>query len=309
MAAETCRPGARPNTTILHSSIFIHRFEQLESQLMSTERTPWGSAFRVAASKKWRRQSAAMGRGVTQAIVQLAAALPGLQVLDLACGTGEPAISLASQVSPHGRVAAIDINAELLEVARGRASQRNLGNVSFQRADAHTLPFRDASFDLVTSRFGVMFFDDIGCALQEARRVLRPGGRIALLAWGPFEQPYFLSTVAVVLRHVPGPMLHPGAPNMFRFSQPGSLTAVLQQAGFSAVVERTVTVPWVWPGTPEEVWQYFREVTAPFRPLFAAIPREKAQQVDADVVAATSRYYDGRQVNFTADVVLACGLK
>jgi ubiquinone/menaquinone biosynthesis C-methylase UbiE len=232
-----------------------------------------------------------------------------MQVLDLACGTGEPAISLASQVGPEGRVVAIDINAELLEVARGRAAQRALGNVSFQRADAHALPFRDACFDLVTSRFGVMFFDDIGCVLQEAHRVLHPGGRIALLAWGPFEQPYFLSTVAVVLRHVPGPMLQPGAPNMFRFSRPGSLTAALQQAGFSAVDERTVTVPWAWPGTPEEVWQYFREVTAPFRSLFACIPQEKGRQVDADVIAAIRRHYDGRQVNFTADVVLTSAQK
>src|SRR5512146_2566559 len=276
---------------------------------MASEPAPWGSAFRVAASKKWRRQSAAMGGGVTQAIVQLAAAQPGMQVLDLACGTGEPAISLASQVAPHGQVAAIDINAELLEVARGRASQKNLGNVSFQRADAHTLPFRDACFDLVTSRFGVMFFDDIGGALREARRVLRPRGPIALLAWGPFEQPYFLSTVAVVLRHVPDPMLRPGAPNMFRFSQPGSLTAALHEVAFTQIEERTVTVPWSWPGTPEEVWEHFREGTAPFRPLFARIPPEKAEQVNAEVITAIRRYYDGQQVTFTADVVLASAQK
>lgn len=270
---------------------------------------PWGSAFRLAASQKWRRQSAAMGGGVTQAIVRLAAARPGMQVLDLACGTGEPAISLGAEVGPQGRVMAIDINAELLQVARARAAQRGFGHLSFQQADAHTLPFVDASFDLVTSRFGVMFFNDIGRALAEARRVLRLGGRIALLAWGPFEQPYFLSTLAVVTRHAPGPMLRPGAPNMFRFSQPGSLTAVLRQAGFQRVEERTVTVPWTWPGTPQEVWDYFRQVTAPFRSFLAGIPPEKAEQVDAEVLAAIGRYYDGRQVNFTADVVLASGEK
>jgi len=278
--------------------------------LMASESAAsWGSAFRVAASKKWRRQSAAMGEGVTQAIVQLAAAQPGMRVLDLACGTGEPAISLASQVGDAGRVMAIDINGELLAVASGRARRRTLGNIALQQANAHALPFADASFDLVTSRFGVMFFDDIACALAEARRVLRPHGRIALLAWGPFEQPYFLTTIAVVLCHVSGPMLRPGAPNMFRFSQPGSLTAVLRQAGFAQIEERTVTVPWSWPGAPEEVWEYFREVTAPFRPLFARIPPEKAEQVNADVISAIRRYYDGQQVNFTADVVLASAHK
>jgi ubiquinone/menaquinone biosynthesis C-methylase UbiE len=276
---------------------------------MPSESPPWGSAFRVAASQKWRRQSAAMGAGVTQAIVQLAAARPGIQVLDLACGTGEPAISLASQVGPQGRVIGIDINPELLEVARGRAQQRTLSNIEFREADAHSLPFASESFDLVTSRFGVMFFDDIARALDEAHRVLRPHGRIALLAWGPFEQPYFLSTVAIVRRHLPASTLEPGTLNMFRFSQPGSLTADLKQAGFTRIKERTVTVPWSWPGPPKEVWGYFREITVPFRPLLSSIPPDKTEQVNAEVVAAVSRHYDGKQVNFTADVVLASAEK
>lgn len=250
-----------------------------------------------------------MGSAVTRAIVELAAAKPGMRVLDLACGTGEPAISLASEVGPLGRVVGIDLNGELLEVARRRAAQRSLNNVSFHPADAHALPFADASFDLVSSRLGIMFFDHVGRAMAEAHRILRPRGRIALLAWGPFEQPYFLTTIAIVSRHVPGSVLRPGSPNMFRFSQSGSLTSVLLSAGFSRVEERTVTVSWTWPGTPEEVWDYFREVTAPFRPLLAAIPPEKAGLINAEVVAAISRYYDGRQINFTADVVLASAEK
>lgn len=276
---------------------------------MASESASWGSAFRLAASQKWRRQSAAMGAGVTEAIFQLAAARPGAQVLDLACGTGEPAISLACQVGAEGHVIGIDINSELLEVARGRARQRSLNNIEFRQADAHALPFSPESFDLVTSRFGVMFFDDIACALGEARRVLRPHGRIALLAWGPFEQPYFLTTIAIVRRHVTASTLEPDTLNMFRFSRPGSLTAALKQAGFTRIEERTVTVPWSWPGSPEEVWEYFREITVPFRPLLSSVPPDKAEQVNAEVVAAVRRHYDGKQVNFTADVVLASAQK
>jgi len=70
-----------------------------------------------------------------------------------------------------------------------------------------------------------------------------------------------------------------------------------------------VTVPWSWPGSPEEVWEYFREITVPFRPLLSSIPPDKAEQVNAEVVAAVRRYYDGKQVNFTADVVLASAQK
>ena len=276
---------------------------------MTSESASWGSAFRLVASQKWRRQSAAMGAGVTKAIFQLAAARPGMQVLDLACGTGEPAISLARQVGAEGHVIGIDINSELLEVALGRAQQRSLNNIEFRQADAHALPFSPANFDLVTSRFGVMFFDDIARALGEARRVLRPLGRIALLAWGPFEQPYFLSTIAIVRRHVTVSPLQPGTLNMFRFSRPGSLTAALKQAGFTRIEERTVNVPWSWPGPPEEVWEYFREITVPFRPLLSSIPPDKAEHVNAEVVAALRRHYDGKQVNFTADVVLASAKK
>jgi ubiquinone/menaquinone biosynthesis C-methylase UbiE len=276
---------------------------------MASESSSWGSPFRLAASQKWRRQSAAMGVGVTQAIVQLAAARSGMHVLDLACGTGEPAISLASQVGPQGQVIGIDINTELLEIARERGQQRSLSNIQFREADAHALPFSPESFDLVTSRFGVMFFDDIARALGEARRVLRSEGRIALLAWGPFEQSYFLSTIAIVRRHVTASTLQPGTLNMFRFSQPGSLTAALKQAGFTRIEERTVTVPWIWPGPPEEVWEYFREITVPFRPLLSSIPPDKAEEVNAEVVAAIRRHYDGKQVNFAADVVLASAEK
>ncbi|HSB75132.1 MAG TPA: class I SAM-dependent methyltransferase [Terriglobales bacterium] len=269
----------------------------------------WGAAFRMAASRKWRRQSAAMGSSVTQAIVMLAAAQPGMQALDLACGTGEPAISLGSAVGAQGRVVGIDVNSQLLEIARERAALRNLSQICFQQADAHALPFADGSFDLVTSRFGVMFFEDIGRALSEARRVLRPHGRIALLAWGPFEQPYFLSTMAVVLRHVPGPALPPAARNMFRFSGSGSLASALRATAFTQVDERTATVPWTWPGTPEQLWDYFREVTVPFRPLLASIPPDQTEHVDAEVIASVGRFFDGHQVNFTVDVVLASASK
>jgi hypothetical protein len=83
----------------------------------------------------------------------------------------------------------------------------------------------------------------------------------------------------------------------------------LRQAGFQRVEERTVAVPWTWPGTPEQLWEYFREVTAPFRSLLAAIPPEKAEPINAEVIAAIRRYYDGRQVNFSAHVVLASAEK
>jgi len=135
----------------------------------------WGSQFRLIASEKWKAKSAAMGQPVTDALVEYAKPAPGMQVLDLASGTGEPAISLAARVGPQGHVTALDLSADLLEIAEKRARARGLDNFTARQADAHSLPFPENSFDLATSRFGVMFFRDPEGALRELRRVLRPG--------------------------------------------------------------------------------------------------------------------------------------
>src|SRR5712692_2259337 len=153
----------------------------------------WGASYRLIASEKWKAKSAAMGRAVTEALVECAAPKPGMKVLDLASGTGEPAITLASRVGPEGHVTALDFSPELLEIAAQRARERGLTNFSSRQADAHHLPFPDRSFDLATSRFGVMFFADCGTALRELHRVLKPGARACFVTWGPFEQPYWSS--------------------------------------------------------------------------------------------------------------------
>src|SRR6478672_4927167 len=141
------------------------------------ENTDWNSFGRANASQKWRRQSAAMGNDMTRAIVEAAQVRPGMRVLDIACGTGEPAISIAQLLAGSGDVVGIDISPSPLKIAAERATQRGLSNVTFQQADAHQLPFADNTVDRITSRLGVMFFSDLPRALSEMRRVLKPSGR------------------------------------------------------------------------------------------------------------------------------------
>ena len=269
----------------------------------------WGSQYRLVASEKWKAKSAAMGQPVTDALVEYARPMPGMRVLDLASGTGEPAISLALRVGAQGHVTALDLSAELLEIAAQRAQARELSNFTTQQADAHSLPFPDDSFDLATSRFGVMFFRDPNLAFSELRRVLRPGGRACLLAWGSVEQPYWQTMWGVVLRHAGGPLLQPGGPDPFRFAEPGSLSQVLRSAGFDAVEEETRTLPWTWPGTVEEVWEQAQAVSVPFRPMLERVPADKWPQVHAEVHAAVRQYSDGEKIAFGASVVMASGKK
>jgi SAM-dependent methyltransferase len=269
----------------------------------------WGSSYRLVAADKWKAKSAAMGREVTEALVAYSNPQPGMKVLDLASGTGEPAITIASRIAPDGHVTALDLSSELLDITADRARQRGLTNISLKQADAHQLPFSDATFDLITSRFGVMFFDDAIGALREANRVLKPGTRACFLAWGPFDQPYWKSTMGVVVKHVGEPALLPGGPDPFRFAHSGRLSSALRQAGFRDIDEQTTAVPWTWPGTAEEVWEQARAVSTPFLPLLGRVPSNRWDEINRDVYRAINRYRDGDSIKFGALVVLASGKK
>jgi ubiquinone/menaquinone biosynthesis C-methylase UbiE len=270
------------------------------------EETNWAEHARIQAAQRWERASAEMGKDVTNALVEYADPQPGERVLDVACGTGAPSLKVARRVGAAGNVVATDLSEEPLKIAAERAKERGLANIRFERADVHALPYADGEFDLVTCRFGVMFFADLAKALAEIRRVLTPGGRVAFAAWGKFEQPYFQSMVQVVMRHT-GAEIPPAAAKMFQFAEPGKLARALTQAGFRDATDECKTVPWVWTDSVAELWRYFQAVTAPFRPVM-----QQAQgrpDIERDVYAELERFSDGEKVRLTAEIVLASGTK
>jgi SAM-dependent methyltransferase len=272
----------------------------------ASSKPDWGSSYRLIAADKWNAKSGAMGRDVTEALVDYAQPRAGMKVLDLASGTGEPAISLAPRVEPGGHVTALDLSSELLEIAAERARERKLANLTIKQADAHKIPFPDDSFDLVTSRFGVMFFQIK--ALQEARRVLKPAARACFIAWGPFEQPFWLSMMGVVHKYAGGERTAPGQ-DPCRYGQPGSLSGALREAGFEQIEEDTKTLPWTWPGPAEEVWEQAQAMSTPFLPMIKRVPAEKWGQMNREVLESVGRYADGGAIKFGAVVVLASGTK
>jgi ubiquinone/menaquinone biosynthesis C-methylase UbiE len=270
---------------------------------MTTLNSPdWNSFSRANASQKWRKQSAAMGSGMTEAIVAAAKVAPGMRVLDIACGTGEPSITIARLLQGTGEVVGVDLSGGPLAVAGERAKQHGLSNVRFQQADVHHLPFPANSFDRITSRLGVMFFADLPRSLQEMHRVLKPGGRVALLAWGKFDQPYFATTIGTILKMLPNIQLSATGEGMNKFGTPDVLAAQMREAGFAQVQESLEYVSWTWPGTVEEVWEYFQDVAVPFQPTLQAVPAERRNQIDEAVLQAMKKYQVGDEVRFTAHV-------
>src|SRR6266852_5448363 len=271
----------------------------------------WTGDKTVAAWRKWHAQIAAFTRGATEAILEAAHLRPGMRVLDLACGVGDPALSVAAEVAPSGRVTATDLGPGMMSLAEELARKGSLANIEFREANAESLPFADASYDVLTCRFGIMFFPDLGKALRECLRVLKPGGRAAFVAWGKREQPFFAATAGILLKHVPvpPPPPDPDAPNIAMFGESNRLRHALEAAGFTAVHEEARIVPGKWAGSLEEYWEQFSEVAAPFRPLIEQLSPEKMAQAESEIFAALKKFWTGKELNMPLEIVIGAATR
>lgn len=186
---------------------------------------------------KWVRLGARMESrlgGVTELLFARAAPRPGERVLDIGCGLGSTTLPLAERVGAGGHVLGIDLSEPMLAVARERVAAAGLNQVTLLRADAQIHPFPDARFDLVISRFGVMFFADPFAAFTNLRRALRPGGRLCCAAWADIaDNPHWAIPHAIALRHLgPAKPRPPRTPGPLAFSDRDYVRSILEAAGF-----------------------------------------------------------------------------
>ncbi len=168
--------------------------------------------------------------GYSESVLAAAAAKPGEKVLDVGCGTGTTTGRLAAAVGPQGHVLGVDISEALIGVARGQ----KLPNATFAVSDATTYPFEAASFDLIFSRFGVMFFADPVVAFKNLQRALRPSGRLVFVCWRtPQENPWGSVPMRAAAPHLP-PMERPGPddPGQYAFGDRARVERILKAAGF-----------------------------------------------------------------------------
>lgn len=158
---------------------------------------------------------------------------PGQRVLDLACGPGDTGFLAAELVQPGGTLIASDASRAMLGVATGRARDLGVTNVEFRQLELEWIDLPTASVDAVLCRWGLMFALDPAAAFQEARRVLRPEGSIALAVWDvPDANPWATipRQALVELGHVAAP--DPDGPGMFALADAGQLGELLEDAGF-----------------------------------------------------------------------------
>jgi SAM-dependent methyltransferase len=170
---------------------------------------------------------------------------PGEHVLDVGCGCGTTTIDAARNLNPGGSALGIDITGSLLDVARQRAAAAGVDIVEFVKGDAEKHPFPEASFDVVISRFGIMFFADPEAAFANLARATRPGGRLAVVCPAdPLQSEWIAIAFGAAAQHVGLPDLGPpGAPGTFAFADGERLERTIRASGYDDVTLEAVTRP------------------------------------------------------------------
>src|SRR5271165_4186698 len=160
---------------------------------------------------------------------------PGERILDVGCGNGAISLEAARAVGPGGRVTGIDLSAPMLRVARQRAEEQGI-DVDFVECDAQTASF-DEPFDVVVSRFGVMFFDDPEGAFANLAKAARPGGRLCFVCWQEmFANEWIAVPAMAMVAHVGIPDLpEPGTPGPFALADAQRTRSLLESAGWSEI--------------------------------------------------------------------------
>jgi SAM-dependent methyltransferase len=171
-----------------------------------------------------------------EAAIKAAAPAKGERVLDIGCGAGSSSLALTTHVGVEGQVLGVDISEPLIDRARALASQDT--PALFQVADASSAELPEGAFDILFSRFGVMFFDDPAGAFAHMRRALRPGGRVAFVCWRGVAENDWMRLPMIALKSILPTLTppEPGAPGPFSFGDQGRVSRILTAAGFTDIV-------------------------------------------------------------------------
>lgn len=240
---------------------------------------------------KWAGTQAEQKEQVNRVLLAAAAVGDGHHVLDLASGVGEPAVTAARLVGERGRVVATDVSAPMVAVLAQRMASLGLSQVHCEVADMQALPFPEGSFDAVTCRYGLMYAPDAARAVAEAARVLKPGGRLAVLVWGPEEaNPMLYHGLRAANRHWGYPFPESEFGVAVRLAAPGAVADPMRAAGLhdireqDLVVERRIEV-----GTP--FWAPVLEMNA--TEVWQRLTAEQQQATHAAIAQAFEAYRDG----------------
>lgn len=243
----------------------------------------------------------------TGLILRAAAVASGDHVLDVGCGCGATTRAAARLIAP-GKAVGLDISGPMLARARADAEAAGLANVEFRQGDAQVHPLEPAMFEVVISRFGVMFFDDPVAAFANIRSASRPAGRLVFVCWQPLAANEWMSVPrAALAEHVPPQAgLEPGeGPGMFAFADPDRLPQILADAGWHDIEinPEHVSILVGGGGSVDDAVEFVRTGSMG-RTMLAAADADAVERAVASVRAALVPHADAAGVHLGAAVWL-----
>jgi SAM-dependent methyltransferase len=246
----------------------------------------------------WQAQLACAQR----ALLARASPKPGDRVLDVACGTGLEALEAAHAVGPVGRVVGIDLSDRMISAARRGADERRLSNASFARMNAERLALPDAGFDVAICALGLMYMPEPLKALREMRRVLRPGGRVALAVWGERSRCGWSALFPIVDAEVASDV----CPLFFRLGEQEALARLCADAGFERIEGHRITTTLVYADADEACSAAFAGGPVALAwSRFDATARDRVRRRYVDAIAA---WRDGQAYRVPGEFVIAAAV-
>jgi SAM-dependent methyltransferase len=256
------------------------------------------------AGKEWVALEAEFDRTLGPAgdeLLRRAAPNPGEHALDVGCGFGTTTLALARAVGAGGRVMGVDISAPMLGLARQRARDAAVDNVIWREGDAQEMDLPGRHFDLIVSRFGVMFFDDPGAAFNHLQQAAKPGARLHFACWQPTAANAWYTFAARTLApYLDVPPPQPDAPGPFAFGDVEWVSKLLLAAGFVDVVADKFEMTMIEGGSRGVNGAIEQLVRGPVADAVAAAP-EAARRSGLDALrAALALHLEDGEVRFPA---------
>lgn len=246
---------------------------------------------RVApAWERHRERTQSAANAVSERMLALLDPEPSWTVLEVAAGPGDTGFLAARGVE---RLISSDFSPGMVDAARRRAAELGLENVEFRVLDAQRLDLDGDSVDGILCRWGYMLVDDPAGALAEARRVLRPGGRVSFAVWGEARRNPWASTLGRILLergHVEAP--EPGAPGMFALAEPEPISAVVRGAGFDEPVIEEVPLEFRYEDVDEFLGVQL-DLAAQTGALMRSLPGAEFETVRAELDHRFEQFRDG----------------
>ena len=256
--------------------------------------------------KKWNDFTMNFLKPMGEAIIKALDIKSNDVVLDIASGTGEPALSIAA-IAKSGRVYATDLSEEMLSIARTYADERDTSNIEFKAADVSDLPFTNNFFDKISCRMGFMFFPDMQMAADEIFRVCKNGGKAAICVWAAPEKNDWSTTMTKALsKHIEMPKPSTDAPGMFRCAEPGFIKKLFKTAGFKNVKEETISGKIDFE-TSQNYWLNRTEMSETTISLLNKVDEVTINKIKNDLLEdCNSKLIDGRLImNYAAIIISA----